>query len=486
VDLPLPAPEVEAWLAKELALLAELAPTLPLPCPCRCLEPTAPGVTLETVIARYSRPAMARVWSDESKLARWLDVELAALDGWAAVGAVPTEAVADIRRTAAPPSPARVAELEARTQHDTAAFVDAVAERLGPAGRWFHYGLTSSDVVDTALALQIQQAGGLVLEGVERAFDAVVARAEEHRATLIVGRTHGVHAEPTTFGLKLAGWAFELERGRNRAALALAGARVGKLSGAVGNYANVDPEVERIACEQLGLEPAPSSTQILGRDRHAEVLGTLALVAASLEKFAVEIRHLARTEVGEVEEPFARGQKGSSAMPHKRNPIVAERICGLARVLRAHALVGLENVALWHERDISHSAAERIVLPDAFLALDYMLDRFAWLVEGLVVRPDRMRANLEASHGLVFSQRLLTALVDAGLARDDAYRLVQGHALRAWESERHLRGLVDADPEIAGRVDLDRVFDPNAFTRHVDTIFERLHALDRRQEAVHA
>ena len=429
---------------------------------------------------------MARVWSDESKLARWLEVELAALHGWAAVGAVPAEAVDEIHRSAAPPSPERVAELEARTQHDVAAFVDAVAAQLGAVGRWFHYGLTSSDVLDTALALQIQQAGELVLVGVERALDAVVARAEEHRMTLMVGRTHGVHAEPTTFGLKLAGWAFELERGRIRVVRALAGARVGKLSGAVGTYAAVDPEVERVACEQLGLEPAPSSTQILQRDRHAEVLTTLALLAASLEKFAVEIRHLARTEVREVEEPFGRGQKGSSAMPHKRNPIVAERICGLARVVRAHALVGLENVALWHERDISHSAAERVVLPDAFLALDYMLDRFAWLVEGLVVRPERMRANLDAGHGLVFSQRLLTALVEAGLARDDAYRLVQRHAVQAWEAERDLRTLVEADPEIAGRVDLDGVFDPAAFTRHVDTIFERLHALERKEEAVHA
>jgi adenylosuccinate lyase len=435
------------------------------------------------VIARYSRPAMAEVWSDESRLARWLEVELAALDAWADVGTVPAETAASIRSRAVAPSPARVAEIEARTQHDVAAFVDAVAEQLGEEGRWFHYGLTSSDVLDTALSLQVQAAGRLLLAGVERAFDAVVARAEEHRTTLTIGRTHGVHAEPTTFGLKLAGWAFELDRGRERLVRALAGMRVGKLSGAVGTYAAVDPEVERLACERLGLEPAPSSTQILQRDRHAELLAALALVAASLEKFALEIRHLARTEVAEVEEPFGRRQKGSSAMPHKRNPVVAERLCGLARVVRAAAVVGLENVALWHERDISHSSAERVVIPDAFLALDYMLDRFAWLVEGLVVRPERMLRNLEASCGLFFSQRLLLALVDSGLERAEAYSLVQGNAMRSWEEERDFRELVREDAEIAGRVDLETVFDLGAFTRHVDTVFERLRAL--REEPVH-
>ena len=432
---------------------------------------------------------MATVWSDESRLARWLEVELAALEAWAEVGAVPADAVDAIRAKATAPSPARVAEIEARTHHDTAAFVDAVAEQLGPEGRWFHYGLTSSDVVDTALALQVQEAGRLLLEGVERAFAAVAARAEEHRMTLVIGRTHGVHAEPTTFGLKLAVWAFELERGRERLARALAGMRVGKLSGAVGTYAASDPEVERVACERLGLEPAPASTQILQRDRHAELLCALALVASSLEKFALEIRHLARTEVGEVEEPFAGGQKGSSAMPHKRNPVVAERICGLARVVRAAALVGLENVALWHERDISHSSAERVAIPDAFLALDYMLDRFAWLVDGLVVRSERMRRNVEGSHGLVFSQRLLLALVESGLARDDAYRIVQANAMRAWEEELDLRELAEADEAIAARLDRDtlaRVFSLEAFTRHVDTVFERLHALTRKEEPIHA
>ena len=432
---------------------------------------------------------MARIWSDEAKLRYWLEVELAALEAWAEVGAVPANAVAEIAAKATPPSPERVAEIERRTNHDVAAFVDAVAEDVGPAGRWFHYGLTSSDVLDTALALQVRDAGRLLLDGLDRALDAVRRRAEEHRTTLTIGRTHGVHAEPTTFGLKLAGWAFELDRGRARLRRALEGLRVGKLSGAVGTYAATDPEVERGACERLGLEPDPLSTQVVARDRHAELLSTLALVAASLERFALEIRHLARTEVREVEEPFARGQKGSSAMPHKRNPITAERICGLARVVRAGALVGLENVALWHERDISHSSAERVSIPDSFLALDYMLDRFRWLVDGVVVHPERMRANLDSSHGLHFSQRLLLALVESGLARDAAYAIAQRHALRAWDEGRDFRSVVAADAEVAARLGeerLDEVFNLAAYTRHLETIFERLGALERKEEPVHA
>jgi len=447
------------------------------------MAPAGEGSRLECVIARYSRPAMARIWSDEGKLSSWLEVELAATAAWTELGTVPAEAAARIAE-ATPPAPERVAELEATLHHDTAAFVDAVAEQLGEEGRWFHYGLTSSDVVDTALSLQVRDAGALILAGIDRAFAAVRARAEEHRDTLQIGRTHGVHAEPTTFGLKLAGWAFELTRGRERVARALEGMRVGKLSGAVGTYAATDPELERIACERLGLEPAPTSTQILQRDRHAELLAALAVVASSLDAFALEIRHLARTEVGEVQEPFGRGQKGSSAMPHKRNPVVAERICGLARVVRACSLVGLENVALWHERDISHSSAERVVIPDAFLALDYMLDRFAWLVEGLVVRPERMRRNLEASHFLFYSQRVLTALVESGLARDEAYRLVQRAAMRAWEEELDFRELCRADEEIASRLDLGSTFDLGAYTRHVDTVFNRLEAL--KEEPLHA
>src|SRR5438874_1599198 len=419
---------------------------------------------------------MARIWSDERKLATWLEVELAATAAWAELGVVPGDAAARIAE-APPPSAERVAELEATLHHDTAAFVDAVAERLGEDGRWFHYGLTSSDVVDTALSLQVRDAGALILAGLDRAFATVTARAAEHRETLQIGRTHGVHAEPTTFGLKLAGWAFELARGRERVARALEGMRVGKLSGAVGTYAATDPELERIACERLGLRAAPASTQIIQRDRHAELLAALAVVASSLDRFALEVRHLARTEVGEVSEPFGKGQKGSSAMPHKRNPVVAERICGLARIVRAAAVVGFENVALWHERDISHSSAERVVIPDAFLALDYMLDRFAWLVEGLVVREERMRRNLEASHYLFFSQRVLLALVESGLQRDDAYRLVQRNAMRAWAEELDFRELVRADDEIASRVDLESAFDLGAYTRHIDTVFARLEAL---------
>jgi adenylosuccinate lyase len=429
---------------------------------------------------------MARIWSEEGKLERWLDVELAALDAWAEVGAVPAADVSEIRTRAQVPTPERVAELERVTDHDVAAFVDDVAEQVGPAGRWVHYGLTSSDVVDTALSLQIRDAGRLVLAGIERALALVVARAEEHRHTLQIGRSHGIHAEPITFGWKLAGWAFELDRTRARIAAALEANRVGQLSGTVGTYAAVEPEVERIACERLGLEPDPLSTQVIARDRHAELLSALALAASSLDRFALEIRHLARTEVREVEEPFAKGMKGSSAMPHKRNPKVAERICGLARVVRANALVGLENVPLWHERDISQSSAERVVLPDSFLALDYMLDRFGWIMESLVVHPERMRRNLEASHGLFFSHRVLLALVEAGLARDAAYRLVQTHALRAWDEERDFEALVRADPEIARVLDpaaLDAVFDLAATVRHVDTVFERLSAL--REEAVH-
>jgi adenylosuccinate lyase len=440
------------------------------------------------VIERYSRPAMARIWSEESKLETWLRVELAALDAWAEVGVVPEADVRAIRERVVTPSPERVAEIERVTDHDLAAFVDAVAEQLGPEGRWIHYGLTSSDVVDTALALQIQAAGRLVMDGIDAAFAAVVRRAEEHRRTVTIGRSHGIHAEPTTFGWKLAGWAFELDRGRARLLRGLEATRVGQLSGTVGTYAQVEPEVERLACEALGLEADPLSTQVISRDRHAELLSALALVATSLERFALEIRHLARTEVREVEEPFAAGMKGSSAMPHKRNPKVAERICGLARIVRAAALVGFENVPLWHERDISHSSAERVVIPDAFLALDYMLDRFRWLVDGLVVHADRMRANLDASHGLVFSHRLLLALVDAGLGRDEAYRLVQRHAMQAWEDERDFRKLVAADPEIAGRLEAEAlagVFDLDASIRHVDVVFERLRALAGKEEAVH-
>ncbi len=441
---------------------------------------------IASVIKRYSRPEMTRIWSEDAKFERWLAVELAALDAWSEIGVVAGSAVATIRASVHAPRAERVAELEHVTNHDVAAFVDALAEQVGPEGRWIHFGLTSSDVLDTALALAVQDAGRVMLTVLDEAFAIVVERAFEFQGTMTIGRTHGVHAEPTTFGLKLAGWAFQLDRDRDRLERALEGMRVGKLSGAVGTYASAPPEVERIACESLGLEPAPSSTQIIQRDRHAELLSALALLASSLERFALEIRHLARTEVREVEEPFGAGQKGSSSMPHKRNPIVAERICGLARVVRGYAVVGLENVALWHERDISHSSAERIVLPDGFLAVDYMLDRFAWLVRGLVVRGERMQSNLEATGGLYFSQRLLLALVDSGLPRDDSYRLVQRHAMRAWDDGLDFRDLVRTDTEIAGRVDLQDVFDDRAFTRNADIVFTRLRALASDREVVNA
>jgi adenylosuccinate lyase len=441
------------------------------------------------VIARYSRPEMSRIWSEEGKLAGWLEVELAALEGWAEVGAVPAADVAAIRAQAVRPSAERVAEIEQTTDHDLAAFVDAVAEQLGAEGRWVHYGLTSSDVVDTALALQIQAAGLLIVQGVDRALGAVVQRAEEHRRTVCIGRSHGIHAEPTTFGWKLAGWAFELDRGRARIERALDACRVGQLSGTVGTYAAIDPEVERIACERLGLEPDPVSTQVIARDRHAELLAALAICASSLDRFATEIRHLARTEVREVEEPFKTGMKGSSAMPHKRNPKVAERISGLARVVRAASVVGLENMPHWHERDISHSSAERIVLPDAFLALDYMLDRFTWIVEGLVVYPERMERNLWSSHGLFFSHRLLLALIESGVDRADAYRLVQRNAMRAWDEERDFPELVRADPEITSQLDdaaLATVFDLAATIAQIDHVFDRLQHLVPKEEPVHA
>jgi adenylosuccinate lyase len=441
------------------------------------------------VIARYSRPEMSRIWSEEGKLERWLEVELAALDGWAEIGIVPVSDVAAIRDRAVAPSAERVAELEQTTDHDLAAFVDAVAEQLGPEGRWVHYGLTSSDVLDTALALQLRDAGGLLLTGVERALGAVVRRAEEHRRSICIGRSHGVHAEPTTFGWKLAGWAFELDRARRRIELALETCRVGQLSGTVGTYGAIDPRVEAIACAGLRLEPDPVSTQVISRDRHAELLGALALCAASLDRFATEIRHLARTEVREVEEPFAAGMKGSSAMPHKRNPKIAERISGLARVVRAAAPVGLENVVLWHERDISHSSAERIVIPDAFLALDYMLDRFTWLVDGLVVHTDRMERNLWASHGLFFSHRLLLALVEHGVERGEAYRTVQRNAMRSWDEELDFEELVRADREITthlSEVSLDQVFDLEATIAHLDGALNRLRRLEPKEVPVHA
>ena len=385
---------------------------------------------------------MGAVWSDERRMRGWLEVELAATDAWAAAGKVPAEAAAACRERASFTVEA-VKERERVTNHDVAAFVDVVADSIGEEGRWIHYGLTSSDVLDTALALQLVEAGLIIASGATAFRDALVAKAREHAETLCVGRTHGVHAEPTTFGLRLAGFAFEADRNLSRLRDAFEQAAVGKLSGAVGTYASTPPEIEAAVMDELGLRAEDVSTQVVPRDRHAQVLEAIALAGAGLERYAQEIRNLQRTEVREVEEPFASGaQKGSSAMPHKRNPITAERVCGLARVLRGYAQAGLENVALWHERDISHSGAERVILPDATILLDYMQHLSVRLVEGLVVHADRMRANVELTHGALFSQRALTALIESGMSRDDAYRLVQEAAQGAWDTGTPFRELL--------------------------------------------
>jgi len=388
---------------------------------------------------------------------------------------VPAEAVEAVR-TRAGVDVERILEIERRTHHDVLAFTESVAEQVGEHARWFHYGLTSSDVVDTALALQLHDAGELLVAGLERAERALLVRAEEFRRTPMIGRTHGVHAEPTTFGLVLLGHAVELRRQRRRLAAAFDDVCVGKLSGAVGTYANSDPRVEALALERLGLEAEEVATQVIPRDRHARLLSALAEAGSSLDRFATELRHLQRTEVREAFEPFAAGQKGSSAMPHKQNPIVCERVSGLARVLRANALVGLENVVLWHERDISHSSAERVVLPDSTIALDYLLDRVGWLAEGLTADPGRMLENLEASHGLVYSGRALLAMVEAGASRERAYEITQRNALRAGDEWVSFRALLEADPDATALLDaaaFDRVFDLDSFLRHVDGIFER-------------
>jgi adenylosuccinate lyase len=413
------------------------------------------------------------VWTPERRMEALLQVELAAVDAWAAEGVVP-EADARACRERAAFTVEAVEERERTTGHDVAAFVDVVAESIGEPGRWLHYGLTSYDVVDNALALQLKQAGELIVAGARAYRDALVKRAREFADTLCVGRTHGVHAEPTTFGLKLASLAFEADRNLQRLTGAFEQVGVGKVSGAVGTYASVPPVVERRVMEEIGLTAEDVSTQVIPRDRHAVLLARIAIAAAGIERFAVEIRNLQRTEVREVEEPFAKGQKGSSAMPHKRNPIIAERLCGLARVLRGYAQVGFEDVALWHERDISHSGAERIVLPDATIALDYMQYLAANLVEGMTVHTDRMLKNLELTHGALFSQRALTALVESGMPRDHAYRLVQESAQRAWDEETSFRELIAAK---APQLDLDAVFDYRAYLEHVPEVIARLDRL---------
>ena len=436
------------------------------------------------MISRYTRPEMGAVWTDERRMAAWLDVELVTIDAWAAEGVVPAEAAAACRERASFTVEA-VAERERTTGHDVAAFVDVVAASIGPEGRWIHYGLTSSDVLDTALALQLREAGEIVLAGAVAYRDALVARAHEHRDTICVGRTHGIHAEPTTFGLRLAGFAFEAERNRGRLERALSGAAVGKLSGAVGTYATVPPAIERRVMAALGLAVEDVSTQVVPRDRHAEVLAAIALAGAGLERFATEIRNLQRTEVAEVAEPFGAGQKGSSAMPHKRNPILSERISGLARVLRGYAQVGFENVALWGERDISHSGAERIVLPDATIALDYAQHLAARIVREMAVDAERMRANLDLTSGALLSQRALTELVEAGLGRDDAYRIVQAAAQRAVDERAPfadlLRERLASEPDLpAGVAASVATLDYRSYLTHVPAVLERLEALAQR------
>ena len=425
------------------------------------------------MIPRYTRPEIGAVWTQQAKLESWLEVELAATEAWAAEGVVPADAAREARERAA----FTVEEVDARekvTDHDVAAFVDVVSTSVGEHGRWIHYGLTSSDVLDTALALQLRRAGEVVLASACAYRDALIQRALEHRDTLCVGRTHGVHAEPTTFGLRLAGFAFEADRNLDRLEEAFAQLAVGKLSGAVGTYASVPPAVEARVMQKLGLGREDVATQVVPRDRHAELLSAIAIAGAGLERFATEVRNLQKTEVREVEEPFAAGQKGSSAMPHKRNPIRTERITGLARVLRGYSQAGIENVALWHERDISHSGAERVILPDATIALDYMQDLAAKVAAGMKVNEERMRENLGLTYGALFSQRALTALVEGGMTRDDAYRIVQENAQRAWDTRTEFRDLIG---EAAPDLDLEAVFDYGAYLTHVPEIFERLEAL---------
>ena len=421
----------------------------------------------EAVIERYTRPEMGALWTDEARMEAWRRVEVAAceaMDG-------PTEAELEAIRAATFTVEA-VQQREAITDHDVAAFVDVLSASVGDAGRWIHFGLTSSDVLDTATALQLRAAGELVLRGAREYVAALAERAREHVDTVCVGRTHGVHAEPTTFGVKLAGFAMEAQRNVERLERAFAQVSVGAVSGAVGTYSATSPEFELRVLERLGLEREPVSTQVVARDRHAELLQAIALAAAGLERFATEIRHLQRTEVREVEEPFRSGQKGSSAMPHKRNPITTERITGLARVLRGNASAAVENVALWHERDISHSGAERVILPDSLILLDYMQHLALRVVRGMVVHADRMLENIELTYGALFSQRVLLALVENGMSRDDAYRVAQSLAQRAWDERTPLRELLEAEPELG--LDLDAVFDLGAYTAHAREIVERV------------
>jgi adenylosuccinate lyase len=432
------------------------------------------------VIPRYSRDEMAAIFSERAKFSRWLDVELLAVEARVRLGEVPVDDLTEIKEKAAF-DVARIEEIEAVRHHDVVAFVENVRENVGEAGRHIHYGMTSSDVLDTANAVALRDAGDLLVEETGRLTETVRRKALEHRDTLMAGRTHGVHAEPTTFGLKLAGWTFELARDRDRLRRARDEVAVGKLSGAVGSYSQLPPDVESYVCDRLGLKVEDAATQVVPRDRHADFLAAIAITGASLERFAQEIRHLQRTEVREVEEPFAQGQKGSSAMPHKRNPIVCERICGLARLLRAYAQTGFENVALWHERDISHSSVERVTFADACTLLDYMLAKMRWVVEGMVVHADRMRRNLDASWGLVHSQGVLTALLAKGtLQREEAYALVQKSSMVAWDEGRPLAELLKSDPQVTEHLDPDEIeacFDPSGYLEKAEVIWQRLEEL---------
>ncbi|HEX6976709.1 MAG TPA: adenylosuccinate lyase [Vicinamibacterales bacterium] len=428
------------------------------------------------MIRRYTNPEMGSIWSEQRRYETWLEVELAATDAMAEAGIVPPEAARDLRAKGAFDI-ARIEEIEQTTQHDVIAFTTAVAEKVGPSARWLHFGLTSSDVVDTAQAIQMREATDLIVKLIAGLMDAVRARAVEHKQTPMIGRTHGVHAEPMTFGLKLALWYAELQRDLDRMLRARDAIAVGKISGAVGTFAHLDPSIEESVCARLGLQAAPVSSQVIQRDRHAELMAALAITAASLEKFALEIRGLQKTEIGEVEEPFAKGQKGSSAMPHKRNPIGCEQIVGLARLIRANAMAAFENVALWHERDISHSSVERVILPDSFIALDHMLRRFTRIVRGMVVYPERMLENLGRSRGVVFSGTVLLELARRGISREQAYEWVQRNAMRSFHEQKDFKALLLADQDlmkVLTPAEVEKAFDLDDQMRNVDTIFARV------------
>ncbi|RLC82370.1 MAG: adenylosuccinate lyase [Chloroflexi bacterium] len=431
------------------------------------------------MLERYARPEMLSIWSKENQYRKWLEVEIAVCEAWAELGAIPQEAVEAIKRKASFDVD-KIAEIEAQVRHDLIAFLENVAEHIGEEARYLHYGLTSSDVKDTALALQMREAMDLIIADVGELVAVLKEQAFRYRDTVMMGRTHGMHAEPITLGLVFARWAFEMARNRERLHRARQAVSVGKISGAVGTYAALDPRVEELACRRLGLKPDPASSQIISRDRHAEYLWSLAITGCSVEKFAQDIRLLQRTEVGEVEEPFAPGQKGSSAMPHKRNPILAERLCGLARLLRSHLHAALENIALWHERDISHSSVERFILPEATSLLDYILISFTKLVRNLKVNQDRMKQNLQLNHRLYASERVMLALVNKGLSRQEAYKLVQEAAFKAWEEARDFGDVLREDATIASLIpsqEIEKLLEPAWFLRHTEVVFQRLDKL---------